>query len=169
MHLYELVSEIAKLSDEIENESEENREALFQTLEALNLEAEDKIGNIVRWIRNLDAEAMGIEAEAERLAARAKARRNKIESLRDYIAWFLNASQIRKMNVGIATVTLGTPKTRIEVDTEEVHKWPPDIYDAVVRESITVDRLALKRDFAARLSELAGVSEVAGKMGVTIR
>lgn len=169
MKLYELVGEIAKLADQIETEDEAQREKLFEHLELLNLEAEDKIANIVRWIRNLDAEAMGIEAEAERLAARAKARRNKIESLRDYLAWFLQSIQVRKLNVGIATVTLGTPKTRIEVDTEEVHKWPPDIYDAVVRESITVDRNALKRDFAARLSELPGVSEVAGKVGVTIR
>lgn len=169
MKLYELVTEINVIAARIEESDEESREALFAELDGLNIEVETKVSNIVRWIRNLEAEAIGVEEEAERLAARGKARRNKIESLREFLAWFLNGLQIRKMNVGIATVSLGTPKTRIEVNSDECHKWPPDIYEAVVRESITVDRAALKRDFAARLAELPGVSEVAGKVGVTIR
>lgn len=170
MKLYELASEILKLSDQLDSGvDEQTKEELFKQLDDINWESEKKVESVVKWIRNLEAEAEGIETEVERLAARAKARRNKVESLREFLAWFLNISQIRKMNVGIATVSLGTPKTRIEVDTEECHKWPPDIYDAVVRESITVDKNALKRDFAARLAELPGVSEVAGKLGVTIR
>lgn len=54
-------------------------------IEALDMARHDKIDNIIRFWKNIGAEADALEAEAKKLSARAKALRNKEDWLEGYL------------------------------------------------------------------------------------
>ena len=59
-------------------------------LDALNMEKERKIRNIACWVKDLDAEADALKKEKEGFAAREKAARHKADSLKAYLASYLD-------------------------------------------------------------------------------
>lgn len=55
-------------------------------IDALEMARHDKIENIIKFRKNMSAEADALEAEAKNLAARAKALRNKADWAEGYLA-----------------------------------------------------------------------------------
>ena len=60
-----------------------------ERLDALNMERDAKIENVVLWIKDLMAEANAIKVEKQKLAERQKIAENKAESLKKWIAYAL--------------------------------------------------------------------------------
>lgn len=64
-----------------------------EKLDALNMERDAKIENVVLWIKDLKAEAEAIKAEKLALAERQKIAENKVESLKKWVAYALGGQK----------------------------------------------------------------------------
>lgn len=88
MTLYEIDSRLESIMDidgtKVDAESGEIIEA--EALDALNMARDEKIDNILCFIKNLNAEAAALKAEREKLEAREKAAKNKADALKRYLA-----------------------------------------------------------------------------------
>ena len=64
-----------------------------ERLDALQMERDAKIENVVLWIKDLKAEAEAIKAEKLALAERQKIAENKVESLKKWVAYALGGQK----------------------------------------------------------------------------
>lgn len=85
MKLYELTNDIRSFMEAVEA-GEIPAEAIDDTLESLDMIYEDKAENIACLIKELEAEAAAIKAEAANLTERAKAKANHAENLKKYLS-----------------------------------------------------------------------------------
>ena len=88
MKLYEIDNAILEC---IDMETGEIIDA--EKLDALNMERDAKIENVVLWIKDLKAEAEAIKAEKLALAERQKIAENKVESLKKWVAYALGGQK----------------------------------------------------------------------------
>ena len=88
MKLYEIDNAILEC---IDMETGEVIEA--EKLDALNMERDAKIENVVLWIKDLKAEAEAIKAEKLALAERQKVAENKVDSLKKWVAYALGGQK----------------------------------------------------------------------------
>ena len=88
MKLYEIDNAILEC---IDMETGEIIDA--EKLDALNMERDEKIENVVLWIKDLKAEAEAIKAEKLALAERQKIAENKVESLKKWVAYALGGQK----------------------------------------------------------------------------
>lgn len=100
MNLYELNEAIAKYEMQFDEETGEwlNEDELTE----LNIAKEEKIESICLWIKNLLAEASAIKSEEENLKKRREAKENKAESLKKYIASYLNGEKFETPRVRVS-------------------------------------------------------------------
>lgn len=97
MNLYELQINIDSLVDQETGEIID-----IDALNALELERDTKISNIACWIKSLKAEAEAIKAEEQSLNHRRKVCENKMESLKTYLATFLNGEKFKDSRCAIS-------------------------------------------------------------------
>ena len=64
-----------------------------ERLDALNMERDAKIENVACWIKDLKAEAEAIKVEKMTLAERQKVAENKVESLKNWLAYALGGQK----------------------------------------------------------------------------
>lgn len=97
MNLYEIDEQIMNCIDEETGE-------LFdvEKFQALNLERNTKIENVCLWIKNLKASAEALKAEKNALAERQKAAENKMESLKRFMAQYLNGTKFETAKVQVS-------------------------------------------------------------------
>ena len=88
MKLYEIDNAILEC---IDMETGEVIDA--EKLDALNMERDAKVENVVCWIKDLKAEAEAIKAEKLALAERQKVAENKAESLKKWVAYALGGQK----------------------------------------------------------------------------
>ena len=65
-----------------------------ERLDALQMEREQKLEGVALWVKDLNAEAEAVKAEADKLTARRKALENRVTSLK---AWLVKALEGRKL------------------------------------------------------------------------
>lgn len=70
-------------------------EAMYERYEALQMDRDQKIENIVLFIKDLDAEASAVYMEKISMDRRYKALKNKAESLKKYLAYALDGSKFK--------------------------------------------------------------------------
>ena len=97
MTLYDIEAEIMNCIDE------ETGEVIdIDRLNALEMERDKKISNVACWIKDLKAEAEAIKSEEQNLNHRRKVCENKMESLKTYLATFLNGEKFKDSKVSIS-------------------------------------------------------------------
>lgn len=70
--------------------------------EELSLERDAKIEGLCLWIKNLKAEAEALKAEKDAFAQRQKTAENKMESLKKYIASYLDGTKFETAKVKVS-------------------------------------------------------------------
>ena len=89
MNLFELTAEFEALLKEAEeqaiNADGEISEALAEALEASEMAKEDKITNIVKYIKNLRSDAEELKRAELEMKTRKQAKEKKVQSLLDYL------------------------------------------------------------------------------------
>lgn len=90
--LYELDQRINELiANSIDPETGEVSDGFIEKLDALNMERNEKIDNIMRLYKNLISDAAGWEAEEKRLSELKKSAKNRAESLKNYLSRYMEA------------------------------------------------------------------------------
>ena len=118
MNLYEINEAMMALELSLENE-EITEQILKDTIESIGGTIYDKTENIIKYIRNLEAEKKALKDEANHMSIRAKQADNKIASLKDYLKGFMEYSDMPKIEAGIFKATLAKSPPRLVVNTEE--------------------------------------------------
>ncbi len=97
MNLYEIDEQIMNCIDEETGE-------LFdiEKFQSLQLARETKIENVCLWIKNLKASAEALKAEKNALAERQKATEHKMESLKRFMAQYLNGMKFETAKVQVS-------------------------------------------------------------------
>ena len=97
-------------------------EALLEQYDKLIMDRDQKIENIGLYIKNLEADAAAIKAEAKNLTARAKAAENKAEHLRNYMQFCLNGQKFQSPRLSVSF----RRSQKVEVDQNRLFEIPED-------------------------------------------
>lgn len=85
MKLYEIADEILALEAIIDEAGDHADESLHAALDALGMDAQSKVDNLHKWVRELTATADAFKSESDRLKALAQSKYNKADSIKRYI------------------------------------------------------------------------------------
>lgn len=110
MKLYELTSSYTNLL-EVQEEGGDVVEALGMVEEAI----EEKVGNALKVIETIEAEAKALKDVEVRMAQRRKTKENDAKRLREYIAAQMDKAKIKKVATDTHSVTVRTVKS-LDID-----------------------------------------------------
>ena len=124
MTLYEIDKAIQEaLEGAVDPESGEIiDEELLAAYDQLRMDRDQKVENIGLYIKNLEADAAAIKAEAKNLTARAKAAENKAEHLRNYMQFCLNGRKFQSPRLSVSS----RRSQKVEVDQNRLFEIPDD-------------------------------------------
>ena len=141
--IYELNKDYAELSAMLEAaETEEEIQAIQDTLEMINVSIEEKLENTGKFIKNMESDIAGIKAEIDRLTAMKKTKENFVERLKNNVEFALKEK-------GLETLTVGTFKAGYR-KSESVEIINLDIIPAdFTKVEIKADKTAIKKAIKA--------------------
>ena len=146
MNLYELNQNFNNLIEVLENTEDENlKELIKNSMDQLALETNEKIENIIKYIKNLEATATALETEVKRLNDRKIRTLKKVENLKNYLKDFTNTLDSKKYNTGIFNISIRKNAAAIIIENEFL---VPSEYvkTEIIRK---VDKIALKEKLKA--------------------
>lgn len=156
MKLYELTGKYLELQ-KAADDPDMPEEALRDTLEALEGDIEVKATNLLQVTRGIEGDIAAIDAEIQRLQAIKKARQNRIDSLRSYLKYNMQASGISKISCPLFTITLAKGRPMAVVD--DVDKLPDDMKKVTVAPDKSAILAALKEGREVPGAHLAETDE----------
>lgn len=124
--LYEIAAEYRSLFDSLE-EMEENSDdisieeigqAWFDTLEGMETELSGKAENLIKYIKNISAEADAVKAEEDRLKKRRKSKENRIVSLKNYLMNCLEISGCKKFETACGVISVRNNAESVDITDE---------------------------------------------------
>lgn len=127
----------------VDPDTGEISEDSYSVIEQLEMERDAKIENVGCWIKNLEADAAAIKAEAKAMNDRAKAAEKKAEGLRSYLAAVLAGEKWSSPKVAISW----RKSVAVEIDEAEL----PELPEQYVRRKVSVeaDKTAIKEALKA--------------------
>lgn len=118
MKLYEIDQEIEKCFDD------ETGEVLDEKrLDALTMERDKKIENVVLYIKDLRADADALKKEEQTLAQRRKTAENKAESLKNWLFMALEGNKFKTPRCAVSY------RHSRAVEVPDIMKLAPDFID----------------------------------------
>ena len=135
-NLYEINNEVNEilLNEELDEET-------LAKLDNLKWEATDKLENIAKYIRNLESDIKAFEEEEKFYKAKKTIAKNKIESLKKYTWWFLNAIWKDKFTAGNFNFNFRKSTSVNIIDEDKI--W--EDYTEII-ETKKIDKMKLKED-----------------------
>lgn len=154
MNLYELTDSYLKVLELIEN----GEEGLEDTLESINDTIELKADGYARIIRNLEANAVALKTEIDRLTNRKRSIENSIDRLKENLKNAMIATGKEKIKTDLFNITVVNNPVAVNVIDE---KLIPEKYFKVeiIRK---LDKLSL-RDAIKNGEEIQGAKLMQGK------
>ena len=152
-NLYELTTEYAALLAEYDMAEDDARRAeVLMMIDQLQEDIGDKAEAYARIMRNLQSDADAYEAEAKRMAAKAKAAKNAVEGLKQRLLDAMNT-------VGATEIRTSIGKWRIQnnpwsCEITDADKVPAEYH---VPQPDKIDRMALLKRFKETGEMLDGV------------
>ena len=149
MNLYELTQNVQYLQNLFED-GEIDEQTLNDTLEGMGVE--EKVENICKVIRNLDAKASALKAEKDRLAKKQSVCEHGVKRLKESLLNHLNSLDKKKVDAGVFTVSKSSTKSVKITDESAIDEFflepqPPKINKAEIGK-------ALKNGIKVRGAEL---------------
>lgn len=137
MTLYELTQNALALQEMLE--SGEIDETVFSdTLEGMG--TEEKVENICKVIRNLDAKAKALKEEKERIASKQTTAENGVKRLKESLLIHLQALNKKKVDAGLFTVSLSSTTSVAITQPDWVHS------DYLIPQDPKIDRKKIAED-----------------------
>lgn len=123
--IYELNKNYQEVSALLETaETEEELQAINDTLEMLDCSIEEKVENTAKYIKNVESDIEGIKAEINRLTTLKKQKERNTEWLKSNIEYALKTKGIEKLEVG--TFKCGYRKSE-KTFVDDVNKLPDEL------------------------------------------
>lgn len=137
MKLYEINKSIEDLIESITSyEGEDAQEDPTTQIEKLQLQYNEKVENICKYIRNLEGDEASIDSEVTRLTALKKSTARKIESLQEYLRYSMQQSWVTDLELWIFKIKL-SPSYAMKVEDMSM------IPDNLIKSSITLDNQSI--------------------------
>lgn len=148
--IYELNKNYQEVSALLETaETEEELQAINDTLEMLDCSIEEKVENTAKYIKNMESDIEGIKVEINRLTTLKKQKERNTEWLKSNIEYTLKNKGIEKLEVG--TFKCGYRKSE-SVEVDDLNAIPSDY----TKTEIKADKIAIKKALKAG-EEISGV------------
>lgn len=154
MNLYELTDSYLKVLELIEN----GEEGLEDTLESLNDTIELKADGYARIIRNLEANAVALKTEIDRLTNRRRSIENSIDRLKENLKNAMIATGKEKIKTDLFNVTVVNNPVAVNVIDEKL--IPEEYFKVEIIRKL--DKLSL-RDAIKSGEEIQGARLMQGK------
>lgn len=123
--IYELNKNYQEVSALLETaETEEELQAINDTLDMLDCSIEEKVENTAKYIKNIESDIEGIKAEINRLTTLKKQKERNTEWLKHNIEYALKTKGIEKLEVG--TFKCGYRKSEKTI-VDDVNKLPDEL------------------------------------------
>lgn len=107
-----------------------------EALDNLIMERETKLENVALWVKNLESDAAAYEAEKKVFEARAKAAKNRAESLKRYLTYALEGQKFKTAKCAVSF------RKSYKVDVLDVEQIPVEYVQTVTEKK--PDKTALK-------------------------
>jgi FKBP-type peptidyl-prolyl cis-trans isomerase len=124
MNLYTLTNEFMEIVKYMED-LELDPEVLQDTLDSMKAPIEEKVENMVKYMKSLEALADAKKLEAKRLSESASADLKKAEFFKNYMADNLNKAGIKKLQAGVFSLAF---KTGSEITVVDESKLPEEYW-----------------------------------------
>lgn len=141
---------------EMEPETDDEFGAMMTALDELQGELTEKADNIVRYIRNLTAEAEALKAEEAALYKKRKAVENKAERLKAYLAAQMTLCGLKELKAGLFKLRFQPTQPAISIVDESV------VPEKFHRVKVEIDKLAI-RDALKAGEEVPGIEVQRGE------
>ena len=144
--LYKLTGQMAELQAMADTDDEGLKQALQDTMNAIQGEFEVKADNIVMLRRNIEGDIDAIEKEVERLNELKRVKKNSVSQISDYLRRNMEAADIKSIKRPLFTITLALAPEKVIVDKED--EIPDDFIET--KTVFAPD----KKSIAAKLKEI---------------
>ena len=114
MKLYEIASDLRDILEYAEDESYKD------TVEALQMEFEEKVDSIACYIKEIQAEAEAIKAEEKKLAERRKTKENRASSLKQYLYNEMKTTGMKKIETPRSVLSIRKSQVSLVIDNEDL-------------------------------------------------
>lgn len=118
-NLYEITERYNNLLELLDNE-ETTQDILNSALNELQDEFNEKALNIVKFIKNLESDVNGLDAEEKRLKAKKMAYKNKIDGLKKYLENSLIVSGFKKLDLGVFNISIAKNPPSLNILDEKL-------------------------------------------------
>lgn len=127
--LYHLAQEFRDIVANIE-EMELDEQTKQDTLDSLKMPIEEKVENIVKYMRSLESLAEAKKAEAKRLSESAASDLKKAEFFKNYITNNLQAVGIKDLQAGVFKISFRKGSEVVQVDENKIPQYEnaPELY-----------------------------------------
>ena len=141
--LYEIVTELQDFVTQ--NEGLEDEQAYIDTLEALQGELDDKVGQWARCIKNLEGERDAIKTEGDRLVKKAQSIDNEVTHMKATLLMYLKAAGVTKAGDSVLKASIRKASSApLEIDLA-----PEDLPEEFKKITIAADKTAIKEALKA--------------------
>jgi hypothetical protein len=145
MSLYDVSKDIELIVQEVMDAEGVLSSELETRLDFLSLSFKDKVGNIGRWILNIEANEPGLDNEIKRLQKRLKTQINMKERLAKYLKFCMETANLNKVELDNLTVSLDKNPPSVEIEDE---KELPARY-VKIEQITTIDKKQISCDLKA--------------------
>lgn len=118
-NLYEITERYNNLLELLDNE-ETTQDILNSALNDVQDEFNEKALNIVKFIKNLESDVNGLDAEEKRLKAKKMAYKNKIDGLKKYLENGLIVSGFKKLDLGVFNISIAKNPPSLNILDEKL-------------------------------------------------
>lgn len=118
-NLYEITERYNNLLELLDNE-ETTEDVLSSALNDVQDEFNEKALNIVKFIKNLESDVNGLDAEEKRLKAKKMAYKNKIDGLKKYLENGLIVSGFKKLDLGVFNISIAKNPASVNILDEKL-------------------------------------------------
>jgi len=134
--LYEINKELNSI---MESREEGSIEEIESKLDQIQIQFNDKLNNICKYVSNIESDISAIDNEIKRLQNIKKSKTTKIDNLKDYMSYILQQQGIEKLDLELYRISFRKSDQVIILDQDKI----PDEY-IIEKVSTTVDKTKIK-------------------------
>jgi hypothetical protein len=163
VRLYEITADMRELVAMLDQDGI-GLDDIADTMEALELDFNDKVENSVKLIKSLQYDSLACKTESGRLADRSKRIDSRVKWLTDYVSQQMIGAGRPKLMLPEFTTTVRTAVRTVFFTNEESI---PDHYKTIIK-AVKIDKKAIKLDLENDVT-VPGAELQAGKTWLDIR